>query len=143
MAIIPWKPFRDMDEFFGDDDIFSLVPRSSLKEPSIDLYETEKDVVAEFSVPGFDPNDIEISVEKDHIRVKGSVEEKEEKKEKGYWRKEIRKGSFDRTLHLPAEVNEDKVDATYDSGMLKVVMPKLEKKKSKGKNVKIRKKGKS
>lgn len=143
MAIIPWKPFRDIDEFFGDDDLFSLVPMRESREPSMDLWETDKEVVAELNIPGVNPDDLEVSVEDGVLRVRGETEEKKEEKDedRGYWRHEIRKGAFERATRLPAPVNDDKVQASYESGVLKVVMPKKES-SSKKKTIKVKKKGK-
>ncbi|MCI0618558.1 Hsp20 family protein, partial [bacterium] len=51
-------------------------------------------------------------------------------KEKGYWRKEIRHGSFERMVRLPAAVKEDETKATYEKGMLTITMPKTEAKQA-------------
>ena len=126
MSLIPWKPFSDMDRFFEDDDWFLPVfPRLDINKPAMDIYETNKDVVAELSVPDFDPEKIDILIEDDVLKVSGKMDQKEEKKEKGYWRKEIRKGSFERMVRLPAAVKKDKVDAVYEKGVLKIRMPKI------------------
>lgn len=134
MAIIPWKQF-DMDRFF-DDEFFA--PLSGGSRPSMDIYETEKDVVAEVSLPGIDPNKVEIMVRNDMLEVSGRTEEKKEEKGKDYWRKEIRSGSFERVIRLPVPVKEDKVEATYEKGMLKIVMPKSEEKTEKKIKVKVK-----
>jgi len=92
----------------------------------MDIYQTEKDVIAELNIPGFDPKKIEVSVNNQVLTVKGEMQETEEEKKRDYWRKEIRKGSFERMVRLPAEVDENKVEATYEKGVLKIVMPKKE-----------------
>ena len=126
MSLIPWKPFSDMDRFLEDDDWFLPVfPRLDINKPAMDIYETNKDVIAELSVPDFDPEKIDILIEDDVLKVSGKMDQKEEKKEKGYWRKEIRKGSFERMVRLPAAVKKDKVDAVYEKGVLKIRMPKI------------------
>jgi len=70
------------------------------------------------------------------LKVSGKMEEKKEEKEKGYWRKEIRKGSFERMVRLPVAVKESAVEASYENGVLKITMPKAEAKPSS--KVKIR-----
>lgn len=131
MSLIPFKPFSDMDRFFGDDDwLLPVFPRVELIKPAIDMYETDKDVVAEVNIPDFDPEKVDVSVEDGILKVKGSMEEKKEEKEKEYWRKEIRKGSFERMMRLPTAVKEDEVEATYQKGVLKIIMPKAESKSS-------------
>jgi len=137
MAIIPWKPFDELDRFFSDEDWFLPVLPRFQAGPVMDVYETDKDVVAEVNLPGIDPEKIDISVRNQVLRVSGSSEEKTEEKKKGYWRKEIRKGSFERAVRLPPDVQEDKIDATYKKGVLKIVMPKT-KSKTAGKKVKIK-----
>jgi len=137
MSLIPWKPFSNLDKFFRDDDwLLPVFPRLDISKPAMDIYETDKKVVAEISIPDFDPEKVEVSVEDGILRVSGKMDEKKEEKEKGYWRKEIRKGSFERMLRLPVAVKENSVEATYEKGVLKIIMPKSEvKAKSK---VKIR-----
>lgn len=125
MSLIPWRPFDDLDRFFSDEDWFLPVVLPRFQQgPVMDVYETDKDVIAEVNLPGVDPKKIDVSVKNGVLRVSGASEEKTEEKKKGYWRKEIRKGSFERAVRLPAEVKEDGIDATYEKGVLKIVMPK-------------------
>ena len=125
MSLIPRNPFSDLDKFFGDDDwLLPVFPRTDMIKPAMDIYETDKDIVAEVSIPDFDPEKIDISVENGVLKISGKTDEEKEDKEKGYWRKEIRKGSFERIARLPAAVEDDKVEATYEKGVLKITMPK-------------------
>ncbi len=141
MSLIPWKPFSDLGKFFEDDDWFLPVfPRLDFSKPAMDIKETENDVIAEIELPGFDPKNIEVSVEKGVLKVSGKMDEKKEEKEKGYWRKEIRRGSFERMVRLPVSVKENAAEATYEKGILKIVMPKAETKPTA--KVKIQVKGK-
>jgi len=141
MQLIPWKPLFDLDKFFNDDDwILPVFHRLDLTKPAIDIKETDKEIIAEVEIPGFDPEKLEVAVEEGVLRVKGSMDEQKEEKEKNYWRKEIRKGSFERAVRLPVAVKEDEVEASYEKGILKIVMPKIET-KSKSK-IKIQVKGK-
>lgn len=141
MSLIPWKPFSSLEKFFEDDDwFFPVFSRKDLTGPAMDVYETDKEVVAEVSLPDFDPEKINIEVENGTLRISGKVDEKKEEKKKGYWRKEIRKESFERTITLPVAVKEDKVEATYEKGMLKIVMPKVETKPIAKTKIKIKSK---
>jgi len=141
MPLIPWKPFSDLEKFFGDDEwLLPVLPRLDLKQPAMDIKETDKAIIAEVEIPGFDPEKVEVSVEDNVLRVKGSMDEKKEEKEKGYWRKEIRTGSFERMVRLPVALKENSVEATYEKGILKIVMPKAETKSAA--KVKIKVKGK-
>jgi HSP20 family protein len=125
MPLIPWRPFDELERFFSDEDWFLPVLPKFQTGPVMDVYETDKDVIAEINLPGVDPEKVDVSVKNGILRVSGTSEEKTEEKKKGYWRKEIRRGSFERAIRLPTEVKEDKVEATYEKGVLKVVMPKV------------------
>jgi HSP20 family protein len=91
---------------------------------AVDVYESDGDVIAEMNIPGIDPDNIDISIEDDYLYVKGSRQEKEEVKEKDYYHKEIRRGSFERVINLPCLVDADKTEAHYEEGVLKIIMPK-------------------
>jgi HSP20 family protein len=131
MPLIPWRPFSELDKFFEDEDwLLPVFPRLQFGRPAMDIKETDKEVVAEVEIPGFDPENVEVSIENGILRVKGSRDEKKEEKERGYWRKEIRTGSFERMVRLPVAVKENAVKATYEKGVLKIVMPKAEAKPS-------------
>jgi len=148
MALIPYHPFRDLDNFFDDIEM-PRFPKifeefsSAIKEPKMDVYETEKEVVAELEVPGVDPKKIDVSVKNNVLKIEGKEEEKEEEKKKGYYRKEIRKGYFKRMIVLPSTVIESKINAEYRDGILKIVIPKTklkEQEKEKKINIKIKSK---
>jgi HSP20 family protein len=127
MAIVKWEPFGEIDRFFDD---FSLSGFSNLgKDMAIDLYEDGDLIVAEMSAPGIDPDNIDITVENGYMRISGVREDVKEEKDKQFYSKEIRRGSFERVVNLPERVDENAVEAEYKDGILKVKMPKLEEKK--------------
>ncbi len=138
MNIIPRRPFRELDDFFGDDDWFLPIFPRRANEPDIDMYETEKDIVAEVNIPDMDPKDVKVWVEDGMLRVKGEREEKDEEKNRNYWRKEICKGTFEKAISLPTEVDEERTEANYEKGVLRVVLPKTEPKKKEGKEIKVK-----
>ncbi len=141
MSLISWRPFSDLEKFFGDEDwLLPVFPRADIIKPAMDVKETDKEVIAEVEIPGFDPEKVEVSVEDGVLRVKGSMDEKKEEKEKGYWRREIRKGAFERMVRLPVAVKEDAVEATYEKGVLKITMPKAEAKPSSRVKIKVKEK---
>ncbi len=144
MALIPWRPFSDFERFFEDDDWFLPVIPSwqAITKPAMDVYETDKEVVAEVNVPNFDPEKIEVSVKDGVLTVSGKMDEEKEEKRKDYWRKEIRRGSFERMVKLPVAVKENAVEASYEKGILKVVMPKAEAKAATKVKIKVKNKEK-
>lgn len=128
MAIIKWDPFGDFERFFGED--FSPMPMPKIGwDLATDVYEEDNNVVAEMNIPGIDSQKIDISIKDGYLRVSGSREEEKEKKRKDYYSKEIRRGSFERVVKLPAEVDESKTKAEHKDGVLRIVMPKISKEK--------------
>jgi len=139
MDIIKWSPFRDVDKFF-EEDFFPMIPAISKKAvPSMDIYQTKNDVVAEVSLAGIDPKDVKVTIENDILTVKGERKEKKETKEKDYYCKEIRAGSFMRSVSLPVHVKGDKAQAESKDGILKITVPKTEKKIVKEIPIKVKK----
>ena len=138
MALVPWKSFGDFDKFFEDEDWFMpIMHHPGMLQPAMDLYETDQAVVAEMNLPNIDPDKIDIVIEHGMLRVSGATEDKKEEKKKGYYRKEIHKGSFERMARLPSPVKENAVDATYEKGVLKIVMPKKAETKSTARKIKV------
>ncbi len=137
--LIP-RDFFDTDRFFDEENLrFPLLFPVKRNELDLDVYETDKNVVAELNIPGFDPKDIDVIVKNQSLRIKGSMEEDKEEKKKEYWRREIRKGSFERVVRLPVAVDEKKIKASYKKGVLKIVMPKVTVAKTKKVKIKIEK----
>ncbi len=139
MELIPRREIEKFFERFMEDleiPEIPVIPR--LVRPSVDLYETDKEVIAEIEVPGVDPKSIKVSVEDNVLTVEGG-EEKEVKEEKrGYFRQEIRKGYFKRSIVIPVEVQAEKAEAEYKNGVLRVAMPKVKEEKKSAKEIKIK-----
>lgn len=127
MALIPFKQFN-IERFF-DDEWIKSIEDETFKTPKIDLYETEKEITAEIEIPGVDPKNIDVEVGNSSLKIEAKKEEKKQEKEKGYFRKEISTGYYKRIVALPDEVAKEKVEATYNDGILKIIMPKITKKK--------------
>ncbi len=152
MALIPYPGFN-LEKWFEEDwpDIWDwpkkILPKASnllgVKAPKVDIYETDKNLVAEIEMPGVDPKNINVEVNKDMIVVEAKSEEKKEEKKKGYYRQELSKGYLKRVIPLPLEVKENKAEAVYDKGMLKISVPKVETDKKKEKSVKVKVKEKN
>lgn len=120
-----WDPFEEFDNFF-DRNLPKVWSQDMDLAPACDIYQTENDVVIETSVPGVDPDKVDISIEDDILTIKGETEKKEEVKNEDYYRKEIRKGSFSRVVNLPVPVKSDNANAKFDNGILKISIPKAE-----------------
>lgn len=103
--------------------------------PAIDMYEDKNNVIVETQLAGIDPDKVDISIENDVLSVKGESEKKSEVEDKNYYRKEIRHGSFYRSVPLPTHVLGDQATATAEDGVLKISIPKAP--ESKPKQIKI------
>ncbi len=128
-----WEPFREFIERFFEEDF----PIKISNYLATDVYETDKDVVVEMSVPGFKKEDIKISFKDGYLKVEGKAAEEKEEKEKNYWRKEIRRGSFVRVIPLPIEVDSKKAKASFQNGVLKITLPKIKEEEEFGEEIKI------
>jgi len=122
MAIVKWEPFGEFDRFF--DDFGGRSVRSMSRNMAADLYEDGDNLIAEMSISGIDPEKVEVSIEGEYLRVSGTGEEEQEKKDKKFYSKEIYRGSFERTIYLPESVDEGAVEAECKDGLLKIMMPK-------------------
>lgn len=120
MAIIRWKPFGEIDKFLEEH-----MGKHFGNDLAADVYEEGNNVIVEMNVAGIEPDKVDITVEGDHLRVSGSREEKKETKDRDYYVKEIRHGSFERILHLPTQVNRKETKAEVQDGVLKITLPKL------------------
>ncbi|MBZ9573042.1 Hsp20/alpha crystallin family protein, partial [Patescibacteria group bacterium] len=99
-------------------------------------------VVAEVELPGANPKNREVEVKDNILKVEARAEEKKEEKGKGYYRKELSRGFYKRAVPLPVEVIGEKAGASFEGGILKVVIPKRKPvKKEKEKKIKIKVKG--
>ena len=97
--------------------------------PSVDVIDRDEEVVVRAEVPGYKKEDIEISVADSSLTIKGETKT-EEKEEKGdYYRCEISRGAFARTVSLPAAVDDSKAKASMKDGVLELTLPKVEKSK--------------
>jgi HSP20 family protein len=93
---------------------------------AVDVSETDQEVLVKAEMPGFEAKDIDLTLRNNLLTLKG--EKKQEKEEKGenFFRSERSYGMFTRTIALPAQVVQDKVNAKYDKGVLTVRLPKSE-----------------
>ncbi len=138
--ISPWRPFRELDRIKREmdrlwDSFFERRPArvEEVSEwfPSLDVSETDSEYMVKVEVPGIDPKDINISLMNNLLTIKGEKKHEKEEKEENYHLVERSYGSFTRTIRLPSQVQNDKINATYKNGVLKVVLPKTEEAKKK------------
>lgn len=98
-------------------------------ELSIDVFQTPTDIVIQTMVAGVRPDDLELSVARDTVTIRGKREESRTIDEDNYFVKELYWGKFSRTLSLPAEVEPEEVEATERHGLLTIKIKKVDKEK--------------
>lgn len=99
------------------------------RKPFIDVFETDKEVIATVEMPGLEKKDIDINITEDRLEISAEAKHEEEKKDKGYVYKERRGESYYRPVYLPAQVDPDNAKATYNNGVLEIKMTKTDIKK--------------
>ena len=142
MNLVRWNPWREMESFSDhinrlfDDSVF---PRVRLSEgsglrnwrPAVDIYDSEDKIVVKAELPGVDKKDIHIDVKDRILTISGERSYENEVKEENYHRKERAYGKFHRSFTLPDGLDQNKIEADYKDGVLKVAIPKPEEKKPK------------
>ncbi len=139
MALIKWEPLNEMERFFEDRPYISMFPKLGW-DLAVDVFEEGKNVVARMSLPGIKAEELEISIDKDVLIVSGAREEEKETEKKDYYSKEIRRGSFSRSVSLPKIVDAEDTTADYADGVLTVTMPVVKGQEKKAVKVAIGKK---
>lgn len=101
------------------------------KMPRVDVIDRDTEILVKAEMPGVEKDDLDVSVTGNTVTIKGTTSH-EEKEEKGdYYRCEISRGSFSRTVPLPASVDSNKAKASFKDGILELTLPKVEKSKRK------------
>lgn len=116
-----------LDRFFNDS------VNASLKQfsPAVDITEDEKSYEIHVSVPGMKKSDFKIDLVDGKLTISGERKLEEKKEGKNFHTIETQYGSFRRSFFLPEDVMEDQVEASYEDGFLKLLLPKKEKKVNK------------
>ncbi|UCH60054.1 MAG: Hsp20/alpha crystallin family protein [Anaerolineales bacterium] len=139
MSLIRRDPFREMmslrsmmDRLF-DDAFFRTrwdwEPESG--QLSLDVSESEGEYTVKASIPGINPNDLDITFTGKTLTIKGEYKEEETKEGVQYHVRERRYGSFSRSVTLPTTVESDNIEARYEAGVLTLRLPKTEEVKPK------------
>ena len=115
-----WEMDRLLRDFFDTGNSESYAPSA----PAADLYETEDAYVAEMELPGFDRENINVTMEQGVLTVSGNRSTEREEAEGEYHLRERRTGRFQRSFRMPESVKPDDVEAHFSNGILEVRMPK-------------------
>ncbi|BCL37734.1 molecular chaperone [Nostoc sp. MS1] len=148
MAIMRWEPFREIErlEPFREIDTLQrqmnrlfdrLMPTDGGERtgftfvPAAELEESEDAVHVRLEVPGLDANDIHVEASPESISISGERKSETKTEENGITRSEFRYGKFQRVIPLPTLIQNDKVQAEYKNGILRLTLPKAESERNK------------
>jgi len=115
---------RLFDDFFRGFDIEPFGGRLGAFSPSVNVVEGDREIKVSAELPGLDDKDIDVSLSKDSLTIKGEKKEEKEDKGKNYYRAERSYGSFTRTIPMPVDVDVDKAKAQFKKGVLTITIPK-------------------
>ena len=101
--------------------------RFDLRSPRVDVLDKDDMIVVDAEIPGVDKDDLDITVAENTVTIKGESKHEEKKEDGEYFRSEITRGAFSRTVALPVDVEASKAQATFGNGMLKLKLPKKQK----------------
>lgn len=144
-----WEPFgslrREIDRLFEDmtsgwgfGRSLDRAPWSGLAAPATDIVENDKEFVATVELPGLEEKDIDVKVSDGSLSIHAEKSEESKEEKENYRLHERRYGSFSRSFTLPTSVEPDRIAASYDKGVLKIVMPKTEDAKKKQRKVEVK-----
>ena len=127
MTIIKWhRPnvLSDMfQNFFDPDfDFFSL----RVTDPAANIIEHPDSFQLELAAPGMKKEDFKINLENSILTISSEIQDEKSEEGKNYTRKEFYYGSFSRSFTLPKTIDFERIKADYDSGILKIMLPKKE-----------------
>ena len=140
MELVKWRPRRyapvapyDFDRVF-DRMLQNWAGPASKQEfdwnPSIDVSESDEEIVVKAEVPGVSPEDIDISIDDNNLVISGEKKQESEEKDRNYYRVERSYGSFRRSLALPSGADVENIKASSRDGILSIVIPKSNDRKS-------------
>lgn len=148
-SLIPWKKrdreivnmrkdFDNLFDRFFNEPAFSIPKLFSEKNwyPNVDVSEGKKDIIVKAEIPGVDKEGIDISLDGRLLTINGEKKHEKEESDEHFHRVESSFGFYKRTIELPAEVDESKVDAKYKNGVLKIRLKKA--KEIEAKRIKIK-----
>ncbi len=137
MAIVRWTPAREllsmrdqMDRLMNDFMTPTWTTRSAWEAAAasfpIDVYQTDKEYVVKATLPGVKTDDLDVNIVGETVTIKATTQQEKDVKEEAWLLRESQYSAFSRSITLPSEVQADKVDATYETGILTLRIPKAE-----------------
>ena len=139
-----WDPFQEMlnlrrtvDRLFDNASPDHEWGQPTMWGLAVDVVENKDDFIVKASVPGINPDDLDISYADDTLTIKGEIKSDNEVKENQYHFLERRFGSFARSISLPTKIKGDAIEASYQNGVVILRLPKAEEVKPKRIAIKV------
>jgi HSP20 family protein len=148
MDLIRWNPFgefnrmrEDLQRMYPDNPLMpgGVMPWSRMQGLSVDVRESENEIIISAEIPGVDADEIDITVNETHVILSGEFKRGTDQENEGYRISERRYGTFNRTISLPVEVKPDEATAEYKNGVLEIRMNKSEHGRTRSRKLKINK----
>lgn len=140
-----WEPFDELAALRNRmDRLWSLVgsedePMMATWSPVSDVIETKDEIVVKAELAGIDAKDVDVEIENGMLTIRGERKAEQKTEEKGYRRSERSYGTFYRKFTLPPNVEQEKISAAFNDGLLEVHMPKKETAKPRTVKVEVKK----
>jgi HSP20 family protein len=131
---------KDMDRLlnrFRDDFCSPLLLKGFREEPYLELTETQEELLLRAEIPNLKPKDLDITISDDLLTIKAEVKEESVSEGEGFMERTQSCSTFSRTLQLPCKIHLDEVRASYQEGILNIVMPKCKPETARGIKIKV------
>jgi HSP20 family protein len=112
--------------------------QSNWLKPTLDIAASDQEYSISVELPGVDEKEVQLELDNDTLKIKGDKRQEKEKKEKNYYRMERSYGSFQRTLSLPEDADQDKINAVYKKGIMEITIPRKAIPKTEVKQIEIK-----
>ena len=118
-----------LDEFFNTSGLSTIMAT----QIDVDMFETESNVTIKAKAPGYKEENVSITTEDNVLTIEGKIDQQNEEKDENikYHIKEIKSESFVRSIALPSRVDAEKAEATFENGVITIVLPKMDEVKPK------------
>lgn len=143
MALIRWEPFREVESMqrqmnrlfdqimsYSNPQIEGDRPDGMTFMPAAEIHETETEVKLRVEIPGVEAKDLDVNVSAEAVAIRGERRSETQREDGGMRRSEFRYGSFHRVIPMPSRIQNDKVQAEFQNGVLCLTLPKAEDEKN-------------
>jgi HSP20 family protein len=140
MSLIRWSPARDLQtlqeginrvfsDAFGQSGLFDNDVALSAFRPPVDIIDTDEAILIHVELPGVQKENVSIEMKENILTLKGERFEERKYPQGSYYRSERTFGKFERSFSMPARIKPDSIRATFNDGVLEVIVPKPEEQK--------------